>query len=65
VFHSTLHTASTHAEISIDVTVSIWDKCSRTVLLCREFNHRMLVKWCIIYSHFVAEDYGEVWVHMQ
>jgi hypothetical protein len=23
VFHSTLHTASTHAEISIDVTVSI------------------------------------------
>jgi hypothetical protein len=33
------------------------DVCSRNTLLHKEFNHSMLTKQYIIYSHFVTVDY--------
>jgi hypothetical protein len=57
VFHPTSHTAGTHAELFIDMTKSINDIYSRT-LLYEEFNHSMLAKLYIIYSHFVAVACG-------
>jgi hypothetical protein len=44
LFHPMLHTADTHAGTSIDMTKSIKNVRSRTVLLDEEFNHSMLVK---------------------
>jgi hypothetical protein len=54
VFYQMLHTADTHAGISIDMTQSIRDVCSRFIQLYEDFSYRMLVKW----YHFVTVDYG-------
>jgi hypothetical protein len=53
-----LHGAGTHAGISVDMKKLIEDVCSWIVFLYNEFDHSMLSKCYIIYSHFVAVDYG-------
>jgi hypothetical protein len=58
VFHLMSHTAGIHAVISTDMMKSTKDVCSKTVLLYEEFNHSILAKQYIIYSHFVTVDYG-------
>jgi hypothetical protein len=62
VFHPTLHIAATHAGISTDMTKLIKYIRSSTVLLYKEFNHGTLMIRYIIVSHFVAVDYGKVFV---
>jgi hypothetical protein len=44
VFHPVSHTVGTHAGISIGMTMSIKDVCSRIVLLYEELNHSILAK---------------------
>lgn len=62
---SQYHTLMVSMWESPDITKFTKDVCSKTLLLCEEFNHSMLVKQCINYSHFIIVDFGQVLSHVK